>query len=158
VTNAAPAPTVSLSATPASITAGQSATLSWTSTNATSCTGSGFTADTTSGSTSVSPTQTATYSITCSGAGGTSDPASATVTVTNTTPNQSGVGSRVKTSVNLNVREQPLLTGTLLCIQPAGSLGTLAAPAGIAQNHNWWKVTWDIGCNGFSVGDYLKVQ
>ena len=78
----APAPTATLSANPTSITSGQSSTLTWSSTNATSCTGSGFTASGTSGSTSVSPTVTTTYSISCTGAGGTSPAASATVTVT----------------------------------------------------------------------------
>jgi len=77
-----PAPTVALTATPASITSGQSSTLSWSSTNATSCTGTGFTAPGTSGSLAVSPMVTTTYSITCTGTGGTSPAASATVAVT----------------------------------------------------------------------------
>ena len=55
-------------------------------TNATSCTGTNFTASGTSGSTSVSPTVTTTYSVTCTGAGGTSPAASATVTVSGGTP------------------------------------------------------------------------
>jgi uncharacterized repeat protein (TIGR02543 family) len=74
-------PTATLSASPTSISAGQSSTLSWSSINATSCTGSGFTASGTSGSVSVTPSVTATYSLTCTGTGGTSAPASATVTV-----------------------------------------------------------------------------
>src|SRR5271157_5667725 len=77
-----PVPTATISANPTSITSGQSSTLTWSSTNATSCTGNGFTASGTSGSTSVSPTVTTTYSVTCTGTGGTSSPASATVTVT----------------------------------------------------------------------------
>ena len=77
-----PVPMATLSANPASITSGQSSTLTWSSTNATSCTGTGFTTSGTSGSVSVSPTVTVTYSVTCNGAGGTSSPASATVTVT----------------------------------------------------------------------------
>src|SRR5207344_3135703 len=55
-TGSNPAPTVTLSANPASITSGQSSTLTWSSTNATSFTGTGFTASGTSGSVSVSPT------------------------------------------------------------------------------------------------------
>ena len=77
-----PPPTATLSANPTSITSGQSSTLTWSSTNATSCTGTNFTASGTSGSVSVSPTVTTNYSITCTGAGGTSPAASATVTVT----------------------------------------------------------------------------
>ena len=81
-----PVPTATLAANPTSITSGQSSTLTWSSTNATCCTGTGFTASGTSGSTNVSPTVTTTYSITCTGAGGTSPAASATVTVTAGTP------------------------------------------------------------------------
>lgn len=75
-----PAPTATLTASPTSITSGGSSTLTWSSTNATTCFGTGFTASGTSGSASVSPVQTTKYSITCTGSGGTSLPASATVT------------------------------------------------------------------------------
>lgn len=86
-------PTVSLSANPASITSGQSSTLSWTSSNATSCTASGAWsgAKNTSGSEVVAPAQTATYSITCAGASGTTPAtASASVTVGTTPPPPTG--------------------------------------------------------------------
>ena len=87
--SAPPAPTATISANPASITSGQSSTLTWSSTDATSCTGTGFTPSGTSGSQAVSPTSNTTYYITCTGGGGTSPAASATVTVTpaaDTTP------------------------------------------------------------------------
>jgi hypothetical protein len=83
----APAPTVSLTATPTSITLGQSTSLSWTVTNATSCTGSnawsGTVSPATSGSQSVTPTSMGsfTYTLTCTGAGGSAN-ASAGLTVT----------------------------------------------------------------------------
>ncbi len=66
-----PAPTVSLTADPATgIEAGQTATLSWTSTNATNCT-TDWTGDVAiNGSQNVSPDVTTTYSINCSGTGG----------------------------------------------------------------------------------------
>ena len=65
-------PTATLSASPSTIDQGQSSTLSWNSTNATSCTGTGFTAGGTSGSRSTGPlTQNPTnYSVTCTGPGG----------------------------------------------------------------------------------------
>jgi hypothetical protein len=78
-----PATTVSLSASPTKISAGQSSTLSWSSTNASSCTGSNFTASATSGSALVSPSVTTSYSVTCTSAGG-SATALATVTVRST--------------------------------------------------------------------------
>ena len=77
-----PAPTVTLTANPASIQSGQSSTLSLTTSNATSCSGpvSG-----TGGTANVSPTATTSYTETCTGAGG-SGSGSATVTVTQPPP------------------------------------------------------------------------
>ena len=84
-----PPPTATLTASLASITLNQSSLLTWSSTYATSCTGTGFsTGNTTSGSVSVFPSVTTTYSITCTGTSGTSS-TSATVTVSaviDTTP------------------------------------------------------------------------
>lgn len=69
---ATPAPTVTLTINPTSITVGQSATLTWSSTNATSCTAGGAWtgAQATSGTLVVTPTVTgaATYMLACSGA------------------------------------------------------------------------------------------
>ncbi|SRR6266446_698494 len=78
-----PATTASLSANPKSISAGQSSILSWSSTNASSCTGSNFTASAISGSAVVSPTVTTSYSVTCTGNGGS---ATAMATVTMSSP------------------------------------------------------------------------
>jgi hypothetical protein len=64
--------TATLTASPTSITEEESAILTWSSYNADSCTGTGFSTDgATSGSVSVSPTQTTTYTLACTGAGGT---------------------------------------------------------------------------------------
>jgi hypothetical protein len=74
------APTATLSVNPQSLSAGQSSTLSWNSTDASSCESGGFAASGTSGSAVVSPTVTTSYSVTCTGDGG-SVTAMATVTV-----------------------------------------------------------------------------
>ena len=79
-----PAPTVGLLANPKSITTGQSSTLTWSSADATSCTGHNFTASGTAGSAVVSPTVTTSYSATCTGPGGS---ATALATVTMSSPN-----------------------------------------------------------------------
>ena len=79
-----PATTVSLSAYPTKVSPGQSSTMTWSSTNASSCTGSGFTAGATSGSTVVYPTVTTAYSVTCTASG--ADPATAMATVTVSSP------------------------------------------------------------------------
>ena len=87
----APPPAVSLSASPASIERGQSATLRWSSTNATSATITpGIGTVPTSGSREVSPTSTTAYRITVRGADGQTASASATVTVTE--PTSAGQG------------------------------------------------------------------
>ncbi len=85
VSGSTPLPTINISANPTSITSGSSSTLTWSSTNATSCTASGSWTGTkaTSGTQSVSPTSTSTYTLTCTGAGGSGN-ASATITVSNT--------------------------------------------------------------------------
>lgn len=78
----APPPTVNLSANPTTVTAGQSSTLTWSTTNATSCTASGDWSGTkgTSGSESDVINTTNHYTLTCTGPGG-SGSASTTVTV-----------------------------------------------------------------------------
>ncbi|QQS15467.1 MAG: fibronectin type III domain-containing protein [Candidatus Moraniibacteriota bacterium] len=80
-------PTVTLSANPTSIASGSSSVLTWSSTNATSCTASGSWSGTksTSGTQSVSPTSTSTYTLTCTGTGGS---ANQSVTVTVSDPNE----------------------------------------------------------------------
>ncbi len=71
-----PAPTVAISIAPASITPGQSATLTWSSSNAIACTASGSWSgsEATSGSQSLTPnatTSSLSYSLACTGSGGT---------------------------------------------------------------------------------------
>ena len=67
-----PLPTISLSADPASITAGGNSTLSWTSSNADSVTISpDIGSVSVNGTTTVSPLETTTYTITAVGSGGT---------------------------------------------------------------------------------------
>lgn len=68
-----PAPTVTLSADPSTVTAGDPTTLTWTSTNADSCVidnGVGAAAPAAGGSVTANPGVTTTYTITCTGDGG----------------------------------------------------------------------------------------
>ena len=74
--------TVSLSAAPSTINEGESATLSWSSSGATSCSASWTSSTATSGSQSVSPGATTTYSISCTdGRRSASDSVAVTVNV-----------------------------------------------------------------------------
>ena len=76
-------PTATLSASPTTITTGGSSTLTWSSTNATSCTSAGgfSTGGATSGSVSVSPSSTSSYQIYCDNANGRTYSNIVTVTV-----------------------------------------------------------------------------
>ena len=74
-------PTASISVDPNSIQQGQSATLSWQTTNATDVSIDGIGAVQPSGSQQVSPTDSTTYHLTAKGAGGTTD-ATTRITVT----------------------------------------------------------------------------
>ncbi len=80
-----PQPTASISVSPSSIQAGQSASLTWQTTNATDVTIDGIGAVQPNGSQSVSPTDSTTYHLTAKGAGGSQD-ATARLTVTQPPP------------------------------------------------------------------------
>jgi peptidoglycan-associated lipoprotein len=79
------APTASIAVNPASIEAGQSASLSWQTSNATDVSIDGIGAVQASGSQSVSPTESTTYHLVAKGAGG-SQEATARLTVTQPPP------------------------------------------------------------------------
>lgn len=80
-----PVPTATISVSPSTVNVGQSSTLTWSSTNATSCTAAGgfSTGGATSGSVSTGALSlTSVYQMSCTGPGGTTaSPATATVTV-----------------------------------------------------------------------------
>jgi peptidoglycan-associated lipoprotein len=76
-----PTPTASISVNPNSIQAGQSASLTWETTNATDVSIDGIGAVQPNGSQSVSPTESTTYHLTAKGSGGTQE-ATARLTVT----------------------------------------------------------------------------
>jgi peptidoglycan-associated lipoprotein len=80
-----PAPTASISFSPSSIQAGQSASLTWQTSNATDVSIDGIGAVQPNGSQSVSPSDSTTYHLTAKGAGGTQE-ATARLTVTQAPP------------------------------------------------------------------------
>jgi hypothetical protein len=100
VSAATAAPTVSFTATPTNVSSGGSAMLSWSSTNATSCTASGGWSgnEPTSGSASTGALGiTTSYTLTCSGSGGNT---SQSVTVSVSTPAPSVSLSASPTSIS----------------------------------------------------------
>jgi hypothetical protein len=107
-TNITMPPTVSLSASPAAITSGQSSTLTWSSTNAASCSASGEWSGTKalSGSQAVTPANispglvaTKTYTLACTGTGGTTS-SSAIVSVSSMTVCGNGICESGENSLN----------------------------------------------------------
>ncbi len=80
-----PAPTASISVSPSTIQAGQSASLTWQTSNATDVSIDGIGAVQPNGSQSVSPSDSTTYHLTAKGAGGTQE-ATARLTVTQPPP------------------------------------------------------------------------
>ena len=94
-----PAPTVTLTANPASVAVGGSSTLTWSSTNATSCNAAGGTfagAKATSGTEQVTNIQSSTnFSMVCSGAGGNSPATNASVSVSAVATAHAGVSRTV---------------------------------------------------------------
>jgi peptidoglycan-associated lipoprotein len=78
-------PTASISVDPNTVQKGQSATLSWQTSNATDVSIDGIGAVQPSGSQSVSPTESTTYHLTAKGSGGTQE-ATARITVTEAAP------------------------------------------------------------------------
>jgi lysophospholipase L1-like esterase len=157
-------PTVSFVATPSSITVGGSATLTWSSTNATSCAASGAWSGTqaSSGTTSVAPTTAGvyTYTLICTGAGG-SGSASTSVSL-------SGIGSSPGTSsaMALISRGVPIVASSALYHATSandgdyntewrsnGAPATLAldlSSVPVAQRQNIWLVWYNDGTYAYN--------
>jgi peptidoglycan-associated lipoprotein len=98
-----PAPTASITVTPDTITPGQSAALNWTTTNATDVSIDGIGAVETSGTKTVSPTDTTTFHLVARGDGGSTD-ATATLTVSQAPPPAASSGALTESEFEQNVK------------------------------------------------------
>ncbi|KKU52080.1 MAG: Ricin B lectin, partial [Parcubacteria group bacterium GW2011_GWA2_47_10] len=72
------------------------------------------------------------------------------------------IGDRVQTTVTLNVRATPSLTGILLGSQPTGALGTVIGgpfvangPGVTPDGYIWWNINYDNAPDGWSVENFL---
>ena len=154
VTVSAPAsPSVSLSASPTSVTSGGGSTLTWSSSNATSCTASGAW----SGNEPLSGTQStgalsssATYTLTCTGPGGTATQ-SATVSVSSSTPPPAGL-SCTGTSGPLTLKASAVrdtgISPLLVFFDATGT--TDASLSGNSTTFQDVTYTWNFGDTGAS--------
>jgi len=139
-TTITPAPTVTLTASPSIIIAGQSTTLTYNANGFTSgytvgCPLTGGTSNTTPvpSTYAVSPTQTTTYTVTCYNSAGQSASASATVTVNPTTPTGTApyvsftLGSSSNTSYGANVPVNWSTSGATSCLINGSTVPTNAS-------------------------------
>ncbi len=164
------APTLTFTASPIAVTTGNAAMLTWTSTDAASCTASGAWTDTKvvsgSQSTGVLTAGVKVYMLTCTGTGG-SVSKSVAITVTDVvvppvviststpTPVPTPVAMRVETISNLNVRTAP--NGTKLGMQSLGAQGTMATTTiATTGGYDWVYVNFDSAPDGYVVKSYLK--
>jgi hypothetical protein len=141
------APTVTLSASPTSVPYTQSSTLTWTSANATACsgTGKGFSPSSVSGSIIVSPSAKTTYGVTCTGAGGS---ASQSVTVAVTGAPTLAVGMAVATTANIDPYSTPTPGTPVIGSEAAGNQGmVIGGPA--SDTYTWWQVAFDDDLTGW---------
>ncbi len=154
-----PVPTCSISANPTSIINGNSSLLTWTSTNATSCTASNAWSGSKSisGNQSVSPGSNSTYALTCTGAGGTVN-CSAHVTVTTVDQTLS-----CSVAANPNNGTEPLYGVDLTADVFGTATGTINYKFDCTNNGTWDHVFDNISndpktvtdaCNYSSAGTY----
>jgi hypothetical protein len=146
-----PLPTVQISANPASVAAGASSTVTWSSTDSTACAASGDW----SGALAVSGSQSsgvltsdATYTLTCSGPGGVSAPASATVSVIKPIPT---AALTVKPSVIATGQTATLRwtsTNAATCTASGGWSGSLASSGSQASAALSTTTTFSLTCSG----------
>ena len=169
-----PQPTLTFSANPTTINSGQSSTLTWSTTNATSCNASGAWSGTrsTSGNQSVSPTATSTYTLTCNGTGGSVN-RSVTVTVNPTTPpppspNPPPTSGACLVSNATSWQPESCPAGTNIevtnqtwsCNRPLSQYGPLPIKVTVRATTSYdaaGAITLDSGCQGDSNSDTVDL-
>jgi hypothetical protein len=149
VANGSPAPTVSISASPASIAAGESTSLAWQSTNATGCEASGGWSGTkaTSGNESVGPVQTSSvYSLSCTGPGGSAS-ASASVSVA-AAPTLTLQANPATVSAGQSATLTWTTTGAASCVASGDWAGNLAPSGSRSTGALSATSTFVLACSG----------
>ncbi len=147
-----PAPVATFSASPSSVTSGSNVTLTWSTTNATACTGTNFsTGSATSGSVVVNPTATTTYTLSCTGTGG-SDVETEIVTVSaNPTPTatlsatSNSVASGASVTLTWSSSYAASCTGT--------NFSTGSATSGSVVVNPTTSTTYTVSCTGTGGSD-----
>ena len=137
-----PPPTVVLSVQPTAITAGQSATLTWSTTSADTCTASGAWSGTqaTAGSQAVTPTAAGsdTYTLTCTGADAASGSTTASATLTVNAASGYSVTKLVSDSAGVGA-----ISSDANLVNPWGIVFAPGKPAWVANNHSATAIFYD---------------
>jgi hypothetical protein len=143
------APTVTLSASPTSVPNTLSSTLTWTSANATACsgTGKGFSPSGPSGSLVVSPSTTTAYGVTCTGVGGS---ASQSVTVTVTAAPTLAIGMTVAATRAIYPSPNPTPSAPVIGSEAEGNQGVVIGGP-ISNSATYWQVAFDDDLTGWVV-------
>jgi hypothetical protein len=150
VTVSAGAPTVTFSAGPSAITSGGSSTLSWTATNATSCTAGGGWSGTkaVSGSASTGAlTATTTYTLSCTGTGGNASQ-SATVSVSTPAPTVTIAASPSTVASGSASTVTWSSTNATSCTASGGRSGSEAVSGSASTGALTAKTTYTLACTG----------
>ncbi len=146
-------PSVNLTANPANIFQGQSSTLSWSVSNATSCIASGGWSgnkNANGGSQTVSPWTTTTYTLTCTGPGGSASD-STTVTVNQVQQNAPTVNLTANPA-SIPQGQNSVLSWTVQdatsCVASGGWSGSKNANGGSQTVSPWTTTTYTLTCTG----------
>jgi dienelactone hydrolase len=152
VTVAAAAPTDTITASPASVVAGNTSTLTWSSTNATSCTASGAWSGTkaTSGTAKMVPAKTGVYTLLCSAAGGIAATQSATIAVTTAAASPTVSLSATPTSVTAGGTSTVkwTSTNTTACTASGGWTGAKATSGSAVTPALTVATSYALTCTG----------
>lgn len=151
---APPAPTVTLSANPASVAYNGSTTVTWSSTAAISCTGSGAWsgAKAVSGSATLTAlTSTATYTLSCSGAGGSVSQSVVITVISGTAGTLTGIVDSSRINRN-GVNKVYLYSGTVAPDDYDGDSGDPVASVIVSQDNN--ACTFSYTFNNVAPGTY----
>ncbi|MDP2789049.1 MAG: hypothetical protein Q8O46_03305 [bacterium] len=156
VTVTYPAPTLTMTASPTSVTTGQSSTITWSAVNTTSCSASNGWSGTNgvTGSQAVTPSVTTTYTLDCSGLGGVVTK-SVTVTVAPPPSTKFKIGDSVQTTSSVNIRSS---AGVILGTQTTGTMGTITSGPVVNGNYTRWEVDYVNAPDGWTVQNYLVIS
>ncbi len=152
-------PVVDLTANPTSVVSGNSSTLSWTSSGATSCSGTGFsTGGATSGSVSTGVlTTNSNYQVSCTGPGGTGND-TASVSVTNPTADITASPDRVNTGGSASLTWTTSQCTAAVLTRNGAAFSTALSGTNVAATNITAQTTFRLVCDGGTATDTVIVN